>query len=136
MSYSYTMKGFTLPDFHVSLALTGSEEKDMTKLQNLAVTQDKTAANSVKLAGADDEVLGIIFHAENGASQGEGITVTVALKGGFSVPYGGDAPAIGDMIAGAGAGKVGTIDSTKTKASHGRVWEVDTANKEVVVYFE
>lgn len=134
MSYSYTMKGFTLPDFHVSLALTGSEEKDMAKLQNLAVTQDKTAANSVKLAGAGDEVLGVIFHAEDGTSQGEGITVTVALKGGFAVPYGETAPAVGDKVAGAGDGKVATAGSGVE--SHGRVWEVDTAKKEVVVYFE
>lgn len=132
MSYSYTMKGFTYPDFHVTLKLSGSDlPTDMNQLVGLAVSQDKTTANAVKLAESGDEVLGVIFQAENGISQGEGITVTVALKGGYAVEYDGTAPAIGDKIVGAGAGKIKTGEG-----GHGRVWEVDEANTLAVVYFE
>lgn len=132
MSYSYTMKGFTYPDFHVTLKLSGSNlPTDMNQLQGLAVSQDVNSANSVKLAEDGGEVLGVIFQAENGISQGEGISVTVALKGGYGVPYEGAAPAIGDKVVGAGSGKI-----KAGEAGHGRVWEVDSANKIAVVYFD
>lgn len=132
MSYSYTMKGFTYPDFHVTLKLSGSDlPTDMNQLQGLAVSQDVNSANSVKLAEDGGEVLGVIFQAENGISQGEGISVTVALKGGYGVPYEGAAPAIGDKVVGAGSGKIKAGES-----GHGRVWEVDSANKIAVVYFD
>lgn len=126
------MKGFTYPDFHVTLKLSGSDlPTDMNQLVGLAVSQDVNSANTVKLAAADEEILGVIFQAENGVSQGEGITVTVALKGGYAVEYDGTAPAIGDKVVGAGAGKIKTGES-----GHGRVWEVDEANSLAVVYFE
>lgn len=134
MSYSYTMKGFTYPDFHVTLKLSGSDlPTDMNQLVGLAVSQDVNAANSVKLAAANDEVLGIIYQAENGISQGEGISVTVAMKGGYAVPYEGTAPALGAKVMGAGNGKIKA--ATEGVAAHGRVWEVDTANTVAVVYF-
>lgn len=132
MSYSYTMKGFTYPDFHVTLKLSGSDlPTDMNQLVGLAVSQDVNSANTVKLAAADEEILGVIFQAENGVSQGEGISVTVALKGGYAVKYNGTAPTIGSKVVGAGAGKIKDGD-----AGHGRVWEVDEANSLAVVYFE
>lgn len=135
MSYSYTMKGFTYPDFHVTLKLSGSDlPTDMNQLVGLAVSQDTSAANAVKLAESGDEVLGVIFQAENGVSQGEGISVTVALKGGYAVEYDGTAPSIGDKVMGAGNGKITT--ATEGVAAHGRVWEVDEANTLAVVYFE
>lgn len=132
MSYSYTMKGFTYPDFHVTLKLSGSGlPTDMNQLEGLAVSQDVNSANTVKLAAADEEILGVIFQAENGVSQGEGISVTVALKGGYAVPFEGEVPSIGSKVVGAGNGKIKAGD-----AGHGRVWEVDAANSLAVVYFE
>ena len=106
----------------------------MNQLVGLAVSQDTSAANAVKLAESGDEVLGVIFQAENGVSQGEGISVTVALKGGYAVEYDGTAPSIGDKVMGAGNGKITT--ATEGVAAHGRVWEVDEANTLAVVYFE
>lgn len=131
MSYSYTMKGFTYPDFHVTLKLSGSDlPTDMNQLVGLAVSQDVNSANTVKLAEGGEEVLGVIFQAENGISQGEGISVTVAMKGGYTVPYEGTAPALGAKVMGAGNGKIQAGDT-----GHGRVWEVDEANQLAVVYF-
>lgn len=131
MSYSYTMKGFTYPDFHVTLKLSGSDlPTDMNQLVGLAVSQDVNLANTVKLAEGGEEVLGVIFQAENGISQGEGISVTVALKGGYAVPFEGEVPSIGSKVVGAGAGKIQAGDT-----GHGRVWEVDEANQLAVVYF-
>lgn len=129
MSYGITLKGLTFPDFNLGFNLTDSVA-DVDAVIGLAVTQDTSAANSVKLATDGDEVLGRILTCEDRTSQGGGVVVTVETKGGLAIPYS-VAPSIGDTVVGAGAGKV------KTGTGNGPVvWEVDTVNEQVVVLFK
>lgn len=128
MSFDYTVEGLTYPDFNHTYKLTDSVT-DMDALEGLAVEQDTTAANSVKLATDGGEVVGFILVAENGVSQGEGITVTVSTKGGHKVKTSTQL-SVGDYVCGAGNGAVKAADgSVKTDI---RVWEVRSATEAVV----
>jgi len=128
MSFDYTMEGLTYPDFNHTFKLTDAVS-DMDSLEGMAVEQDTSAANAVKLATDGGEVVGFILVAENGVSQGEGITVTVSTKGGRRVKTSAEL-SVGDYIVGAGAGAVkaaGTGVKTDIK-----VWEVINATTAVV----
>ena len=128
MSFDYTMEGLTYPDFNHTFKLTDSVS-DMDSLEGLAVEQDTSAANAVKLATDGGEVVGFILVAENGISQGEGITVTVATKGGRRVKTS-TKLSVGDYIVGAGNGAVKKVDGgVKTDI---KVWEVINATTAVV----
>ena len=134
MSFDYTVEGLTYPDFNHTYKLTDSVT-DMNALEGLAVEQDKTAANSVKLATDGGEVIGFILVAENGASQGEGITVTVSTKGGHKVKTSAQL-SVGDYVCGAGNGAVkASVSSDETPVAVKtdiRVWEVRSATEAVV----
>lgn len=126
--FDYTMEGLTYPDFNHTYKLTDNVT-DMAALEGLAVEQDTSAANAVKLATADGEVVGFIQSAENGINQGEGITVTVATKGGHKVKTSAEL-SVGDYVVGAGNGAVkaagnGVVTDIK-------VWEVRSASEAVV----
>ena len=126
--FDYTMEGLTYPDFNHTYKLTDSVT-DMAALEGLAVEQDTTAANAVKLATADGEIVGFILRAEDGTNQGEGISVTVATKGGSKVKTSAEL-SVGDYVVGAGAGAVkaagnGVVTDIK-------VWEVRSASEAVV----
>lgn len=126
--FDYTMEGLTYPDFNHTYKLTDAVT-DMAALEGLAVEQDTSAANAVKLATADGEVVGFIQSAENGINQGEGITVTVATKGGHKVKTSAEL-SVGDYVVGAGNGAVkaagnGVVTDIK-------VWEVRSASEAVV----
>ena len=126
--FDYTMEGLTYPDFNHTYKLTDNVA-DMAALEGLAVEQDTSAANAVKLATADGEVVGFIQSAENGINQGEGITVTVATKGGHKVKTSAEL-SVGDYVVGAGNGAVkaagnGVVTDIK-------VWEVRSASEAVV----
>jgi hypothetical protein len=69
-----------------------------------AVALDASAANTVKLAGDGDKVIGRLVTVENRVA--EGILVgTVELKGGFKFETTGTV-AVGNTVVGAGVGKV------------------------------
>lgn len=116
--FGYTVEGFSLPDFNWTFALS-DEVANTDSLEGLAVEQDTAHANTVKLATDGGKILGFILVAEDGKSQGEGITVTVSLKGGHRVASSAEL-AVGDHVVGAGAGKV----------------KKDTANASGIVVFE
>lgn len=129
MSFDYTMEGLTYPDFNHTYALS-NEVTDLDSLEGLAVEQDTTAANTVKLATNGGEVVGFILVAENGVSQGEGITVTVSTKGGHKAKTSARL-SVGNYVVGAGNGAVKAAgEGVKSDI---KVWEV-RGDDEAVVY--
>lgn len=126
--FDYTMEGLTYPDFNHTYKLT-DEVTDMAALEGLAVEQDTSAANAVKLATDGGEIVGFIFAAENGINQGEGITVTVATKGGHKVKTAAQL-SVGDYVVGGGNGAVKAAGAGAT--SDIKVWEVRSASEAVV----
>ena len=60
MSYGVTLKGLTFPDFNITFNLTDTVT-NVDDVIGLAVTQDTSAANSVKLATDGAEILGRIL---------------------------------------------------------------------------
>lgn len=131
MSFDYTIEGLTYPDFNITYKLTDSVT-NMDALEGLAVEQDTTAANSVKLATDGGKVVGFILVAENGASQGEGITVTVSTKGGHKVKTSAEL-SVGDYVCGAGNGAVKASKSGDDPVETDiKVWEVRSASEAVV----
>ena len=131
MSFDYTMEGLTYPDFNHTFKLTNSVT-DMDSLEGLAVEQDTSAANAVKLATDGGKVIGFILVAENGVSQGEGVTVTVATKGGRRVTTAAQL-SVGDFVCGGGNGTVKASKSGDNAVETDiRVWEVINATTAVV----
>lgn len=131
MSFDYTMEGLTYPDFNHTFKLTDSVT-DMDSLEGLAVEQDTSAANAVKLATDGGKVIGFILVAENGVSQGEGVTVTVATKGGRRVTTAAQL-SVGDFVCGGGNGTVKASKSGDNAVETDiRVWEVINATTAVV----
>lgn len=135
MSFSYTLEGQTYPDWNLTFALS-DEVTDMDALEGLAVEQDPTAANTVKLATDGGKIVGFILIAENGKNQGEGITVTVAMKGGFKVKTSAQL-SVGDYVCGAGNGAVkASMSSDATPVpvpTDVQIWEVRSASEAVAL---
>lgn len=101
-----SLKGIFIEDFMFPFNLkAGITTSDVGK----AVALDASAANTVKLAGDGDRIIGRLEVVENRVS--EGILVgTVALKGSFQFPVAsGQTVNVGDTIQGAGSGEVKTI---------------------------
>lgn len=91
------------------------------------VTQDATAANTVKKSGDGDAIDGILQTFEDRTQEGVK-TGSVQLFGGFRMRYKtGDAVAVGDFVVSAGAGEV----KKTTNASKAKVWAKDTTNQTV-----
>ena len=91
-----------------------------------AVAIDATAAKTVKLAGADDIIIGHLSTVEDRVTEGV-LIGTVDLKGGFSFPIAtGETVEVGDTVIGAGSGEVkaaGSADYTDnvvTEVASGR----------------
>lgn len=98
-------RGLVSEDFHYPFFITGTvTSADVGK----AVSIDTAAAYSVKLAGADEVVVGVLVSYEDRSVEGVKVA-TVATKGGFRVTKAAAAGAIvvGDTVIGAGAGEVG-----------------------------
>ena len=123
MSYNVTLIGQTFPDFNLTFSISDTIT-DTDAVLGLAVCQDASAANTVKLATDGAEILGRIFVCENGASQGEAPVVTVERVGGMKLPVaGGETIAVGEEVVGAAGGKVRKkTDSDEAKGA--KVWEV------------
>lgn len=119
MSFDYTMEGLTHPDFNVTCALS-DKVSDLDSLENLAVEQDTSAANTVKLATAGGKIFGFILVAEDGTNQGEGITVTVQTKGGYRVKTTAKLE-VGTAVVGGGDGAVQAAG--EGASSNVTVWE-------------
>lgn len=121
-----TLKG-TIPANDLTYVLaSGITADDVGKV----VTQDTSAANKVKLAGAGDPILGRLESYEDRVVEGVKVG-TVKLIGGMELPTAeGYTAAVGDSVIGAAGGlvtKVGTGQSSDIK-----VWEVTTGGVIVV----
>ena len=93
---------FTFNDFIFTMNVSGAVT--MADLRK-AVTLDKTAPNTVKLAGDGDEVYGRIETFETGGL--DGLTVgAISRKFRTTLPKTAPAIAVGDVVIGAGGGLV------------------------------
>ncbi|MCG7629000.1 hypothetical protein MHM88_14405 [Epibacterium sp. MM17-32] len=99
-----SLRGMVHEKFHYPFYLaSGITNADVGK----AVALDSSAANTVKLAGDDDKIIGKLVTHENRSVEGV-LVGTVALRGGFRFTKAAAAPAInvGDTVVGAGGGEV------------------------------
>lgn len=98
-----SLRGIEHEEFHYPFLLaSGITASDAGK----AVALDTTAANTVKLAGDGDQVLGKLVTVENRVTEGV-LVGTVALKGGFKFTKSGTV-LVGASVVGAGGGAVKT----------------------------
>lgn len=128
MAFGVTLNGLSFPESNITFNFTDTLA-DYDSVIGMAVTQDKSVANAVKLAEDGQAIIGRILLVEDRTSQGEGIVATIETRGGMTLPYK-TAPSIGDLVVGGGQGYVKTDDDQGL-----RVWDVDTANKKVTVLF-
>lgn len=113
-----TLKG-TIPDNDLTFILASDIKEEHV---GLAVAQDTTAANTVKLAGDGDVIVGRLESYEDRTAI-EGVVVgAVKLVGGLELKKSEAAMAVGDSVVGAGAGLV----KAGTDANGIVVWEVRT----------
>lgn len=109
------------PTFYLASGIT---KDDVGK----PVALDTTANNTVKLAGADDIILGRLEVFEGRTQEGV-LTGSVVIMGGVRFTYAtGDAVAVGDSIVGAGSGEVkktATANTTKVIAKNATDETVD-----------
>ena len=91
-----TLHGLYNQDLSFTWNISGAFDKkaDMGKV----MAQDKTAANTAKLAGDNDAIIGVIGSYENRLQEGI-ITGAIYHSGGFQVPFVGTV-AIGDQVTG------------------------------------
>jgi hypothetical protein len=96
--------GFPIDDVRFTYAISGVvTQADLGK----AVTQDKTAPNTMKLAGDGDPIHGRLETYEDRSQQGAGKVGTVARQFKEKLPANaGHTIAVGDSVVGAGAGLV------------------------------
>jgi hypothetical protein len=131
-----SLRGMTHEKFHYPFYLaSGTVIGDVGK----AVTLDSTAANTVKLAGDGDTIIGKLVTVEDRSVEGV-LVGTVALRGGFRFTEVGSptyALAVGDSVIGAGSGLVKArlnAAANAKEAAHNEniVVEVDGTNITVV----
>lgn len=116
MPYSHTqitLRGYHFEDasfgFNLNAAIT---EDDIGK----AVTIDTAAANTVKLAGDDDEIIGRLATFENRSVEGTKVGA-VELRFANTLPVAtGATIAVGDTAVGAGDGEVRRLEDTGVSA--------------------
>lgn len=111
-----SLKGIYHDDWQYPFLISGTvTAADIGK----AVTQDTTAANTVKLAGAGDPILGRLEVYEDRVAEGIKVA-TVALKGGVRFPVkSGETVAVGDTVQGAGSGEVKALAVSQDTAAAG-----------------
>ena len=111
--------------FNISGTLT---QADVSK----AVSQDRTAANTMKLCAAGEKIKGSLFSYENRVNEGIKIG-TVSRKGYFPFTYNGTTPGFGDGVVGGAV--AGTIAGSGAEAAEGApaIVDVDTVNKIALV---
>ncbi|MET0377063.1 MAG: hypothetical protein ABW128_22750 [Rhizorhabdus sp.] len=99
--------GFPIDSHTFTYLISGlADETAVAAAAGRAVAQDKTAANTVKLAGDGDDVFGRVFLAENRTVLG---IKTAAIQRRFKEKLpaaSGHGIAVGDRVIGAGAGLV------------------------------
>lgn len=124
-----SLKGIYHDDSTITWKLAaGITQADIGK----AVTLDATAANTVKLAGDNDRILGRLESVEGRNQEGPSILIgTVAMRGSFEFPVNPNAtasspdetPAVGDYLVG----------GTATGGAKGYVQKQDTGSSDWLV---
>lgn len=103
---------------------TGITSADVGK----AVSLDTSAANTVKLAGDGDVILGRLEVVENRVQEGV-LVGTVMLKGGLKFPVKtGETVNVGDTIQGAGSGEVKALAVSQDTAAGGGAADIAHAS--------
>lgn len=115
-----TLRGFHFEDFHLTMNLSGlGSVTNSSTVVGKAVALDPTAANTARLAGEGDTIIGRLASFENRTA--EGIVVgAVELKFANTLPVASAAQAtiaVGDTVIGAGAGEVKPQTSGSPAAS-------------------
>jgi hypothetical protein len=111
-----TLKGVT-PDNDLTFILNNDIVEENV---GLVVTQDSSAANTVKLAGDGDEILGRLESYEDRTATAGYKVGTVKLVGGMELKTAeGYSAKVGDKVAGAEGGFVKKADNSNVT-----VWEV------------
>lgn len=127
MAYQGVTLKNTVPSNDLTFILEDSIKQEHV---GLAVTQDTTAANTVKLAGDGDKILGRLENVEDRTV--EGIKVgAVKIIGGMALKKTGEIT-VGDMVLGGGNGLVKKDATSDGAVSDLTVWEVDGDNVIVV----
>lgn len=123
-----TLKG-VIPDNDLTFILNSEIKAEHV---GLVVTQDKNAANTVKLAGAGDPIVGVLQSYEDRTATSGIKTGAVKLVGGMELKIASSysSPAVGDKVIGAGEGLVTKI--TTGQSSDVVVWEV-RSNSVIVI---
>lgn len=122
-----TLSGyFNENDLFTVVLAAGITASDVGK----AVAQDTGAANKVKLAGADDVIVGRLEVVENRVQEGV-LLGTVNFASGFmTIPMKtAETPAVGNLIEGSSESGKGQVDNTNGKW---RVYEVLSSGDVVV----
>lgn len=129
--YNVTLKNTHIEAFSFTFYLEAATlETDIGK----AVAVDGTANNTVKLAGDGDRVIGHLSTVEDRTVEGV-LVGAVDLKGGFSMPYTGTAPAIGEGVLGSATAGVLKTSGAAAVAGQPIVFAVDTTAETVEVLF-
>lgn len=128
IGFGVRLRGIHFEDWHLPFNLAaGITAGDVGK----AVTLDATAANTVKLAGDGDAVLGRLEVVESRVQEGV-LVGTVALKFAGVLPVKtGQVVAVGNTVVGAGAGEVKA--AATADHAHNLVVEVLSGNRAVVI---
>lgn len=112
------LTGFPFEDSQLTVKLSGSPvQADIGK----ALTQDTSAANTMKLAGDGDPIDGVLLTLENRTVEGTVVGTcsfrfakTLPIKSGLT---GAAVVAVGSRLCGAGAGEVKAIDWSSPTAT-------------------
>lgn len=130
-----SLRGFYSEDWSLTWNLAaGIVAADIGK----AMTQDTTAANTAKLAGDNDSIIGVLVSRENRVQEGT-LVGAISHQFGVSLTYTGGLPAIGAQVVGASV--AGTVKAATAALGTGLyrkpaiVVEQNAAAGTVVVLF-
>ncbi len=121
-----SLRGFHFEDSHLTFTLAaGITANDVTK----AVALDTSAPNKVKLAGADDVIIGRLEVVEDRKVEGQ-LVGTIALRFANELPIkAGETVAVGDTVVGAGGGEV----KKATAANHNANYVAEVIGSKAIV---
>lgn len=108
-----SLRGFYSKNWALTWNLTGTTSSaDIGK----AMTQDTSAANTARLAGDNDSIIGILQSRENRIQEGV-VVGTICMAFSEKLPYTGTIPAIGSQVV--GAATLGTVKAATASLGTG-----------------
>ena len=107
------LDGYDFPEAQLTCKISGSP---VAANVGLAVSQDATAANTVKLAADNDEIVGYLMTFEDRVIEGQKVG-TIAFKFAQKLKIkAGETVVVGNRLIGAGAGEVKAHPAASTAA--------------------